>query len=374
MTEAEGVRQFSGVAYSGGLLSHGYWGQVIFDLSTTQCAEKTPMLLEHNRDKRIGFTKTVDINNQISIEGILLSNPDALALIKDADEGFPFQQSVHIDPANIRQIAEGVMETINGIEVTGPATVFENSTIREISFTPTGVDANTPTKIFSLNQDKFMPDNKEELAALNTQVSELKASVDAATLRAETAETALADNQKQQREYAIGDLEKVLDKTFSDEEKTTLFSLDAAGFKLFSSQAKPAAQTPNIPYSFFSASSAPAGAAGPGCAAGPVAAPGHRGAWHPAAAAGHRCAWRCSGLAFAAHQVVEEQQHDGTKDGGDPAGAAAGRVPAHGGAGIAGQHRADHAQHDGHDPAHAVIARFEGAGNQAHDESDQQGS
>jgi len=257
---ADNIRKFSGVAYSGEIINHRHWGRVVFDLSTTTANNKTPMLIEHDRDKRVGFTESVTIDSKITISGVFLSNDDAKEMIQDADEGFPWQQSIHIEPEIIREIPNSKTEKINGHDVSG-VTVFENSTIREISFTPTGVDANTPTKIFSLQNgvNKMAGQNNNGIDALKTQIEDLKTQLIEANSRADVAEAAMADTKKKQRKFSVESLEKSAGKEFSDSDKETLFSLDEAAFNLFSAQVTESPQTPaqKLPDSLFSVGSQP---------------------------------------------------------------------------------------------------------------------
>ncbi|WP_457565269.1 hypothetical protein [Caldithrix abyssi] len=145
ITGTDLLRKVQGVAYSGLPLKHDSWDDVIFDLSTTKSAQKIPLLLNHNRDKRVGFTDSVTIASNVTFKGSLLQQSKfSKEVIEAADEGFPWQLSVHIEPEFTEKVTD---KLINGQRFTG--TVFRNNLIREISFTPTGVDANTSATVFS---------------------------------------------------------------------------------------------------------------------------------------------------------------------------------------------------------------------------------
>lgn len=149
---ADGLRKFSGVAYAGGVITgHFYWGRVAFDLATTRFAERVPILIEHDRSQRAGFGQlSADAaTGDLRITGTLLGNAHGQAIATEADAGFPWQLSVHIEPGSIEEIGEGFTTTINGRAVTGPLTVFRNSLIRETSFTPTGADSLTHARVFA---------------------------------------------------------------------------------------------------------------------------------------------------------------------------------------------------------------------------------
>ena len=66
-----------------------------------------------------------------------------MEVAKLSDEGFPWQMSVHIDPERVEKLSKNKTTFVNGQKVTGPANIFRNSKIREVSFTPTGMDDRT---------------------------------------------------------------------------------------------------------------------------------------------------------------------------------------------------------------------------------------
>lgn len=119
----DGPRRFDGVAYSGQVISgHSFWGRVIFDLATTRAPDSVPILIEHDRGQRVGVGK-LSIGQDIRIAGTLLDNAHANALAADADAGFPWQLSVHIEPGRTEEIQHGQTITVNGQTLTGPLVV-----------------------------------------------------------------------------------------------------------------------------------------------------------------------------------------------------------------------------------------------------------
>jgi hypothetical protein len=137
------MRRIFGVAYSGDLVRHPYFGAVIFDLSTTSAPDRVPLLVDHDRAQRAGVC-SLTFGERIEIgEGSLFSNETGKAVAEDADAGFPWQLSVHIEPREIQYLSAGESTEVNGRKVEGPAAVFRHSLIRELSLTPTGVDSNT---------------------------------------------------------------------------------------------------------------------------------------------------------------------------------------------------------------------------------------
>jgi hypothetical protein len=175
--DAAKARRFSGVAYSGDVIEgHWYWDRVVFDLSTTKTPQKLPMLMGHDREKIAGFSDSVEIGGDIKIAGALSSKTDFGKEVAGlSDEGFPWQMSVHIEPRSIEEVAAGQSVTVNGRQFTGPINVFRNNVIREVSFTPTGWDAQTSATAMSRggNQhtDQGVDMTPEEIAALKAQAA-----------------------------------------------------------------------------------------------------------------------------------------------------------------------------------------------------------
>ena len=202
-------RKVTGVAYSGEVVTHPWAGRVVFDLSTTNAPDKMPLLVEHDRAQRAGVGKLSINDDNITVDdGYLLPNVAGNAVAADADAGFPWQLSVHIQPGVVDTIGTGENATVNGKKVEGPLSIFRNSLIREVSFTPTGVDANTSAAVFSaravtapaLTKDPAMSEqNLNEAVA--AAIKPVQASLDAATANVTTVTA--------ERDAALAELEKL---------------------------------------------------------------------------------------------------------------------------------------------------------------------
>lgn len=224
-----GRRRFRGTAYSGRPLRHPYWGVVAFDLSTTTAPEPVPVLVDHDRARRAGFA-TLRIGSSIEIEdGVLLDNAEGRAIADESDAGFPWQMSVHIEPGRIEEIKDGATAAVNGHDVHGPAYVFRDNLIREVSFTPTGVDHETRAEAMSVparphprQHHAEEPDMSEN--ELEKQLSDLQASLEdaerrarEATERAEQAERMLEAMRREQRMSAVKALFQELGRELTEE-------------------------------------------------------------------------------------------------------------------------------------------------------------
>ncbi|NOQ15792.1 MAG: hypothetical protein GQ581_01900 [Methyloprofundus sp.] len=149
------ARTVEGVAYSGKpILNHPHWGNVIFDLNSTQSKQVIPLLLQHNSGKIAGYTEAVSIDDAIRFKGSLLQTTESGREIAQlCDEGFPWQMSVHIQPDYTTDVNS---EHINGHLFSG--VVFKNSVIREISFCPVGADGNTSANVFNQDSNNYLSD------------------------------------------------------------------------------------------------------------------------------------------------------------------------------------------------------------------------
>lgn len=141
-------RTFSGIANSGKPFT--YQGKrAIVDMASLTLSDKVPALLLHDRNQRVGFGRLSIKDNALMIEGQLLDNDHAKSIIKDADTGFPWQMSAHVNSDDSYELAEGQSVSVNGHTIQYPCTILKNAVIREVSFTPTGVDNHTSAVILS---------------------------------------------------------------------------------------------------------------------------------------------------------------------------------------------------------------------------------
>lgn len=166
-------RTFTGIANSGKpFVYHGV--RAIADLSDITFADKVPVLLLHDRDKRVGVGVLAVRENTLTIAGDLLDNEHGQALAKESDEGFPFQMSAHIIADYEEKLSHGQTAIVNGQTVTGEITILRKCRVSEVSFTPTGVDNQTMAMILS---DQFTnpqaQENSMNLEQLTAQIAEL---------------------------------------------------------------------------------------------------------------------------------------------------------------------------------------------------------
>ena len=131
---------------SGIPMSHAYFGTLAVNLSGIEVQHKhVPALLDHDPTRRVGYTTKlyVDEEEGLIAEGILLSNDDATQVRQDSLDGFPWQASCYLVADSVTQVPEGETFSVNGHSVEGPATVFDASNLREVTFCALGQDPNT---------------------------------------------------------------------------------------------------------------------------------------------------------------------------------------------------------------------------------------
>lgn len=168
-------RKFSGIANSGKPFNL-YGTKTIIDLSDISFADKVPVLLEHNRNSRIGFGYLSVQNNQLRIDGEPLNNELAKSLAKDADDGFPWQMSVHVKADKTERLGEDEEATVNGQKLSGSLNILRKCQIAEVSFTPTGVDNLTEAALLSDDGNQpsdEQPNNQEEQMKLEEALQKI---------------------------------------------------------------------------------------------------------------------------------------------------------------------------------------------------------
>lgn len=144
-------RRFTGIAYAGGPVQpYAVATPFIIDLASLRLPARCPVLDGHDRDARLGVCDLRVADGALTCDGHLLPNEDATQLAADADAGFPFQMSVHAEAGAVEQLAAGASATVNGRALSGPLQIWRQTRIREVSFTPTGVDPATTAQLLSL--------------------------------------------------------------------------------------------------------------------------------------------------------------------------------------------------------------------------------
>ena len=259
-TDTSRPRAFTGLAYSGDVIpGHWAWGALVIDLASLALPSPCPCLLNHEREDPVGHCTLAVSDNALRASGRLLDYGKGADVAMAADQGFPWQLSIHAEPGVVEEIQAGTAITVNGRDFTGPLTVFRQTRIRELSFTPTGYDYRTSAQVLSqpaaapgpvtprssTPEDRRMstpsPDDLvAQVAALSAQVAEL-------TVRAESAEAAQSASQTAAREQALLSLFAELGRPVPEASRPHYLSLSDDAFAALAADlkaAKPAAPAP----------------------------------------------------------------------------------------------------------------------------------
>lgn len=151
-------RTISGTAYAGSVIQ-SWSGPYVIDIAGIRLPESgatKPLLLNHakpwllsqNEDRRVGFVESFTREpGALKIAGKMLSNDTATRIVKDADDGYPFELSIQIDQIRRRMLRAGESAVVNGREIVGPMEVIDSCLLREVSVVELGADPETNTEM-----------------------------------------------------------------------------------------------------------------------------------------------------------------------------------------------------------------------------------
>ncbi len=144
-------------AYSGGIMTVGWYGAVVIDIKALKVKSKIPVLYRHddyNIDNILGQTTAVTKSgNAITMQGNIMANSEtAKKVINLSKNGFDFQASVGVLPEEFKRVREDETLEINGQKLKGPFLLMTKGTLREISIVPLGADGSTSAKIAAENK------------------------------------------------------------------------------------------------------------------------------------------------------------------------------------------------------------------------------
>jgi hypothetical protein len=176
-------RQFSGIAYSGGVIpGYGDYGDVAIDLSSLKAPTKPVFaLVNHDTNQRAGKTLITNTGASIEVLGSFsLSTPSGQQVAAEFSEGAPWEFSVGLQ-AEIETFEKPKTLSVNGQTVTIDA-LFKNASVREVSFVPAGADPHTQAIAFEKHQVVQVDEIDLPLPELELPMSdELKAKLDSVT-------------------------------------------------------------------------------------------------------------------------------------------------------------------------------------------------
>lgn len=162
----ENLKNFTGVAYSGNVISQP-WGRTVIALEGLDIAPQIPLLYNHYNEPihRLGVCEVTVVDSQILVAGkIDMAMRHGKELI-NAGQEIPWQMSIGAAGKQGYELQEGETAIVNGNEITGPCVVFTKAILREISVVAVGADPETEMHIaaaFNINQEEKEPEMEEE--------------------------------------------------------------------------------------------------------------------------------------------------------------------------------------------------------------------
>ncbi|MCG7655937.1 hypothetical protein [Wielerella bovis] len=250
--DQDGKRRFSGIANSGKPFGYGTY-QTVVDFDGIQIKPQTAVLIEHNPHKACGVaTLSVDkLVGSLKAEGVLMNNEHGKYIAELADDGFPWEMSIYVQSARYEELSAGATAVVNGNTVTGPCVIMRDCAVREVSFTPVGVDSQTQAIVLSDGSSPNFTFSQSTQNKENTMTPEEQAQFDALTKENSDLKTEIAELKKANKK---ADVEKKLSaanvdlQTISAPMMTALLSASESdadamiadlGVKLSQAQGKP---------------------------------------------------------------------------------------------------------------------------------------
>lgn len=166
------------VAYTGGIMRVGGWGDIALDLAGLDCDGAIPLLVDHDPalDQIVGKGQASVQANQLHVAGSIVGSTDAARKVLDlAKDGFPLQASVGVSPEETFRVYAGETININGQQLTAPRsglTVVRKGKLREVSVVTLGCDSNTSVSI-AASKGNMNSDDGDMLTAERGRVASI---------------------------------------------------------------------------------------------------------------------------------------------------------------------------------------------------------
>jgi hypothetical protein len=171
------------LAYTGGAMPIPGIGQVVIDLAGLDLGGSVPLLADHETDigSIVGSGAARVDAGQLIVSGTLTDSTAAGAKVLELGKaGFPWQASVGVEPLDRERIAAGQTITVNGKQITAPATgltLVRKGRLREVSILAVGADAGTSVAIAAqlrgkkrmttqTNEASLLPENADGLTTV----------------------------------------------------------------------------------------------------------------------------------------------------------------------------------------------------------------
>ena len=158
-------RKFAVNAYNGGALQVNRWDNpVVIDLKGLQFARSITANLHHMQEMIVGHvTEKAKTDAELTLGGVVSGTGEAAKeFMGNADNGYPWQASVEVQPLQILEVKAGDSVTVNGQQFSGPVSVAKKSKLYGVAFLPRGADEGTSVSLAAsgANKQEFNMDPK----------------------------------------------------------------------------------------------------------------------------------------------------------------------------------------------------------------------
>lgn len=166
---------FEILAYTGAEVER-WWGRLAIDLDGIRAAQQMPIFRDHDPGKIVGYsTESRAADGGFSVRGVFSGAAEAAAEVRAlAAEGFPWQASIGVQALQVLELAKGQSREVNGREIQGPAEIWLESRVSEVSFVPLGADAGTKVTVFSEREEEPASSINQEEGREPMTLEELK--------------------------------------------------------------------------------------------------------------------------------------------------------------------------------------------------------
>lgn len=146
---AKGPRSFTSTFYTGGPLNIGGWDlPVVVDLAGLKNGKVLVANLDHDPSKRVGNFAVANDGRQLVASGRATAATAARdEVVNSAADGYQWQASLEVQPHKVEELAKGKTVEVNGQQITGPAYITREGTLKGFAFVSHGADDNTSATI-----------------------------------------------------------------------------------------------------------------------------------------------------------------------------------------------------------------------------------
>lgn len=150
------------VARSGKPIEHWFWGRIVHDMAGMHLHKpRLPIDYVHDSKEIIGYLNHFDTGTgDLVTSGALVPFKDsdrATEILHKMREGVPYEASINFggDGIKLEELPEGMVATVNGAQVEGPAVIVREWPLRGVAICPYGADANTESTGLAENNKTF---------------------------------------------------------------------------------------------------------------------------------------------------------------------------------------------------------------------------